>query len=343
MRIRLDPWPIDTLDAQLSLNAFGGDVIDIESHSWAPLPRKPIPESLHTVYVVDGKPRMEARLLVDQEGESVFGGYGAYVVGAVELDPHGRREAQLQRVRARRVLALCGDANGENARLVPRDPHTGELLYRIERAEGNAQHAPQQKLQSLMLREEQQLSHDFASQVPFNEDDDQEDLAVLTLQDGPVRPGFRGGAVVGCVKTMQTLYVSADRAYLLPDLKPGERSPILHFRYDNSGEARFTWYVRLCDAEFYQHPYAGVMRLEMHAGENAELPPIVRAIADLSGNLLCKLASKGFKDPRAPQNLIPTRALEQALGRAMGDPALVMRRIRAHIAQELGQPLGGVA
>ncbi|AFZ68913.1 DNA double-strand break repair nuclease NurA [Deinococcus peraridilitoris] len=343
MRIRLDPWPIDTLDPQMSLNAFKGDVIDIESNRWERLARRTIPQNLHTVYVVDGKPRMEARLLVENGAAPLFGGYGAYVVGAVELDPHGRREAQLQHVRASRILALCGDVKAEGARLIPRNPHTGELLYRVENAEGNTQSAPAQKIQSLMLREEQKLSHAFASQVPWSEDDDEEDLAALTLQDGPVRPGFGGGAVVGCVKTMQTLYVSADRAYLLSELRPGERSPILYFRYDGSGEARFTWYVRLCDAEFYQHPYAGVMRLEMHAGDNTELPNIVRAIADLSGDLLCKLASKAHKDPRAPQNLIPTRALEQAMGRAMGDASLVMRRIRAHIAQELGQPLGGVA
>ena len=337
MRIRLDPWPIDTLDAQMSLQPFKGDVIDIETNCWEVLPRRAIPDNLHTVYVVDGKPRMEARLLVDDGAEPVFGGYGAFVVGAVELDPHGRREAVLRDVRASRVLALCGTLQGDSVRLLPRNPHTGELLYRVESADGNTPTAPAQKIQSLMLQEEQRLSHGFSTQVPLDEDDDQEDLAVLTLQDGPLRPGNHGGAVVGCVKTLQTLYVSADRAYLLSELKPGQRSPILHFRYEGGSQARFTWYVRLCDAEFYQHPYAGVMRLEMHAPyESDYLPPVVQSIADLSGELLCRLASKGFKDPRAPQNLIPTRALEQAMGRAMGDAALVMRRIRAHIASELG-------
>ena len=342
MRIRLDPWPIDTQDAQLSLRAFQGDVIDIETPRWAAIAQKPIPQHLHTVYVVDGKPRMEARLLVEEDGENVFGGYGAYAVGAVELCPHGRRQATLHKVAARRVLALCGDLKGEELRLSPRNPHTGELLYAPHSVPGNQQSAPASALQTLMLRQEQELSHRYASQVPYDESEAQEALTVLTLQDGPVRPGFRGGAVVGCVKTMQTMYVSADRAYLLSELKPGERSPILHFRYENGDESRFTWYVRLCEAEFYQHPYAGVMRLEMHAGDNDTLPRIVRAIADLSGSLLCRLGSQAFKDPRAPQNLIPTRALELAMGRAMGDANLVLRRIRAHIKQEVGE-VGGVA
>ncbi|WP_027481970.1 DNA double-strand break repair nuclease NurA [Deinococcus pimensis] len=338
MRIRLDPWPIDTLDAQLSMQAFRGDVIDIETPRWAALPAGPVPAHLQTVYVVDGKPRMEARLLIDGDGgEPVFGGYGAYVVGAVDLCPHGSREAVLRDVQARRVLALCGDVGGAEAtRLLPRNPHSGELLYSVETAEGNDPTAPQRKLQSLMLAAEQRLSHGFSSQVPYDEDDDVETLAVLTLQDGPLRRGYRSGAVVGCVKTMQTMYVSADRAYLLSELRPGERSPILHFRYEGGSEARFTWYVRLCEAEFYQHPYAGVMRLEMHAPYESDfLPDMVRQVADLSGTLLCRLGSKGHKDPRAPQNLIPTRALEQAMGRAMGDTSIVMRRIRAHLQEAL--------
>jgi hypothetical protein len=351
MRIRLDPWPIDTFDAQLSMQAFRGDVIDIETPRWAALPARPIPDHLHTVHVVDGKPRMEARLLLDTDGgEPTFGGYGAFVVGAVELCPHGRREAVLKDVRARRVLALCGGSDvspDEPSRLLPRNPHSGELLYSIEPAEGNDPTAPQRKLQSLMLAAEQQLSHGLASQVPYDEDDDEETLAVLTLQDGPLRRGYRSGAVVGCVKTMQTMYVTPDRAYLLAELGPGERSPILHFRYEGGSEARFTWYVRLCKSEFYQHPYAGVMRLEMHAPYESDfLPEIVRTVADLSGTLLCRLGSKGHKDPRAPQNLIPTRALEQAMGRAMGDASIVMRRIRAHLQDQLDPGLtasGGVA
>ena len=80
------------------------------------------------------------------------------------------------------------------------------------------------------------------------------------------------------------------------------------------------------------------MRLEMYAPDEPDfLPPIVRAAANLSGSLLLKLASKNHKDPRAPQNLIPTAALEQAMNRSMGSPELVTRRIRAHIAQLYGR------
>ena len=53
-------------------------------------------------------------------------------------------------------------------------------------------------------------------------------------------------------------------------------------------------------------------------------------------------ASEPHKDARAPQNLIPTGALEQAMGRALGDARLVERRIRAHIVAEMGPLVAGV-
>lgn len=142
---------------------------------------------------------------------------------------------------------------------------------------------------------------------------------------------------MGYVKTMQTQYLPPDRVGLLSELKPGERTPIMHLTSQTGKTTRFIWYVRLCEAAFYQHPMSGVMRLEMYAPEEPDfLPPIVREVAGLSGTLLCRLASQAHKDPRAPQNLIPTAALEQAMTRAMGSADLVSRRLRAHIARELG-------
>lgn len=343
MRIRLDPWPVDTEGGQLGLQRFEGDLIDIETPRWAAVPARPIPARLHTVYVVDGRPRMEARVFVeDGEGEAGVGGFGAYVVGAVNLCPHGSRPAALAEVRARRLLAHAPGLRVDPCRLSPRDPHTGQLEYVPVAADSAEPLAPLHKLQQTMLAAEQALSHGLASRVPFDEGDDREALTALTLQDGTLRSRNLGGAVVGYVKTMQTQYLPPDRAGLLAHLRPGERTPILHMRYANGTYARFIWYVRLCEAAFYQHPMSGVMRLEMYAPDEPDfLPPIVRAVANLSGELLCRLASKAHKDPRAPQNLIPTAALEQAMTRAMGSADLVARRLRAHIARELGRPETG--
>ncbi|WP_102128224.1 DNA double-strand break repair nuclease NurA [Deinococcus planocerae] len=338
MRIRLDPWPVDIEGGQLGLQHFEGDLIDIETPRWAAVAAKPVPARLHTVYVVDGKRRMESRVFIEDEaGEAGMGGFGAYVVGAVRMCPHGSRQAELTDVKARRLLAHAPGLRVDPYRLSPRDPHTGTLQYTPIVTESADPLAPLHKLQQVMLAEEQNLSHGLASAVPFSEEDDREALTSLTIQDGSLRSKNLGGAVVGCVKTMQTQYLPADRASLLSELRPGERTPILHMKYANSPYTRFIWYVRLCEAAFYQHPMSGVMRLEMYAPDEPDfLPPIVREVANVSGNLLCRLASRAHKDPRAPQNLIPTAALESAMTRAMGSADLVTRRLRAHIARELG-------
>ncbi|UBV43896.1 DNA double-strand break repair nuclease NurA [Deinococcus taeanensis] len=341
MRIRLDPWPVDLEGGQLTLAPFQGDLIDIETPRWAAIPARPLPQGLRRVYVVDGKRRMESRVfLEDAHGSAGMGGFGAFVVGAVSLCPHGTRPAELLDVRAQRVLAHAPDLLVNPTQLSPRDPHTGQLLYTPVATEGSDPLAPLHRLQALMLNAEQDLSHAYASSVPFDETDDTEPLTALTLQDGTLRRGGAtlGGAVVGYVKTMQTQYLPPDRVGLLSGLKPGERTPILHMKSETGRSTRFTWYVRLCEAAFYQHPMSGVMRLEMYAPPEPDfLPRTVREVANLSGTLLCRLGSAPHKDPRAPQNLIPTAALEQAMTRAMGSADLITRRIRAHIAAAYGQ------
>ncbi|MEF2276926.1 DNA double-strand break repair nuclease NurA [Deinococcus sp. YIM 134068] len=339
MRIRLDPWPVDMEGGQLGLQRFEGDLIDIETPRWGAVAPRSIPARLHTVYVVDGKRRMESRVfLEDDEGEAGMGGFGAYVVGAVNLCPHGSRPAELENVRARRLLAHAPGLRVDPCLLSPRDPHTGQLQYTPIVAEGTDPLAPLHKLQQAMLSAEQELSHGLASAVPFDEGDDREALTALTLQDGTLRRRSNlGGAVVGYVKTMQTQYLPPDRVGLLSELKPGERTPIMHLTSKTGKTTRFIWYVRLCEAAFYQHPMSGVMRLEMYAPDDSDfLPPIVREVANVSGELLCRLASRAHKDPRAPQNLIPTAALESAMSRAMGSADLVTRRLRAHIAGQYG-------
>lgn len=345
MRIRLDPWPIDTQDGQLTLKPFEGLVFNAEMQDWRAIPTRGIPQRVREVFVVDGKPRMEARLLIDDEAGSMsLAGFGAYVVGAVRLCPHGSCQAELHGVKARRILAYNGRLDLEPTRLSPRNPHTGQLEYSPVTFTESSVEGAKAKVQALMLQAERELAGTLASAMPLDEDDPNALPETLVLQDGTVRVGERGRAIVGYVKTLHTDYLGAERSALLAGLKPTERTPILRFSLGDRGsgeggqEQRFTWYVRLADAPAYQHPFAGVMRLEMHAPEDVDfVPRAVRDIANLSGALLGRLGSQLHKDNRAPQNLIPTAALEQAMSRAMGSSELVARRIRQHLARELGE------
>ena len=58
--------------------------------------------------------------------------------------------------------------------------------------------------------------------------------------------------------------------------------------------------------------------------------------------MLPKYAARGFRDPRAPQQLMPIAFLESELGRRMGDLAIIRRRIQAYLRQERirQEPLG---
>jgi hypothetical protein len=59
---------------------------------------------------------------------------------------------------------------------------------------------------------------------------------------------------------------------------------------------------------------------------------LARRLADQSSILIPRFASHPYRDPRAPQNLTPVGALERELGRRMGDPSVIERRVRHFLA-----------
>ncbi|MFC6617710.1 hypothetical protein [Deinococcus radiophilus] len=159
MRIRLDPWPVDTQNAQLTLKPFAGRVYDVESPRWEAVAACPLPESLRQVLVVDGRPRMDARLLLeDDAGRLSVAGFGAYAVGAVDLCPHGHRQARFHGVDMQRVMAFGGDLQLSAERLSPRNPQTGELIYQPQSFSGTDILGAQAAIQKRMLDTERALA-----------------------------------------------------------------------------------------------------------------------------------------------------------------------------------------
>jgi hypothetical protein len=101
----------------------------------------------------------------------------------------------------------------------------------------------------------------------------------------------------------------------------GERSPVFRLGTAWGG---WSWYLRLPVA--VGAPWAGIVRVEC----SADLPvEAAIELADLSLVTLPRFASTPYKDPRAPQNLIPIAGLERRLRALLGDSRLLHRALTA--------------
>lgn len=341
MRISLDPWTSHLAQHQTPIEG-AVQVVDstIEQALWLACPAQPIPLSLEQVWVIDGTRRIEAQVLLsdDDEQTQAYGAFGSYAVGAVCLDPHGRRTASSQ-VQVERVLAVGAGLQLPDCILLPETPEQGILSYRCLSGRDNTPETPQQLIQAAMLRAEQQLSARLA--LGTLDIQSTQELPCLVLQDGPLRLAGQQGysdederLMVGYVKTFHARYLPPQQEALLNHLAVGERTPIFHFAYQHGVQARFSWYLRLAAAQAYQPSSSGVIRLEMYAPSQPDgIPAGVQQVANWSGSLMCLLASQAHKDPRAPQNLIPTGALERELRRQLGQTSLLSRRIRRYVLQ----------
>jgi hypothetical protein len=97
---------------------------------------------------------------------------------------------------------------------------------------------------------------------------------------------------------------------------------------------RTSWYLQL--PRISGVPWSGIVRFEC----SADLPVTeVTRLGDLTARLLLlppPLASVPYKDPRAPQNLVPIGGLEPELRRRLGDQHVLYRALRAAAAASPG-------
>ena len=143
----------------------------------------------------------------------------------------------------------------------------------------------------------------------------------LLVVDGPLRGRTHLARTVGYVKTHHKSYLPAPQAAVVAELAPGQRSPV--FAMGTSWERR-SWYLRLPGGS--SAPWSATVRLEC----SPDLPPDeVTALADLTCKVLPPLSSSPYKDPRAPQNLVPIGGLERQLRHRLGDTALLYRSLRS--------------
>ncbi len=272
------------------------------------------------IVFIDGCRRIDAPL-VGGDGNTVsYGVFGTIAVGAVVVD-RCVPQANCTQIKVRRVLGFGSAQEAELTHIPCPLGSKAELVYEpLKPSQSNSPDVRGLIVQNAMLAAEEQL---IAQQVGDYAD-------TLVIRDGRLSynsPQF----VLGYVKTMHKSYLSEKYAAWLWKLSPKQRSPIFLIKEKN--RPRFSWYLKSgnCQRPDQQgyHTLHGVVRLEI----SSEIPlETVQEIANQTTHLIPQYASHPSRDPRAPQNLTPVGALEQELGRQMGDAALIKRRVQNFLA-----------
>ncbi|MGH9246102.1 MAG: DNA double-strand break repair nuclease NurA [Acidimicrobiales bacterium] len=312
-RIAVDAWAPEygsgADEAALTPSDVPTDLaVEVREDEWAPRRPPATVAALADVVFVDGIRRIEAHAWVTgDDGQVSQGICAAYAAGAVRSN--GRAEVVTARVgRGLFTRPLAGVTALETR--VGRS----ELSYAFVPVASDQFERLSLALQDAMGRLEAAVADDTAAAAAG---------AGLVLVDGPLRERHRVAGAVGYVKRHEAGYGTPVVRDTIDRLLPGERTPVFlvgdRFR-------RFSWYVRLPGA-LGGHPFAGVVRCEL-APDDAPSSEVI-ARADQVAATLPRFASRPHKDPRAPQNLYPVAGLERALRRRLGDPALVLRALRA--------------
>ena len=141
----------------------------------------------------------------------------------------------------------------------------------------------------------------------------------LLMVEAPLRSRGALPRTLGYVKTQQKQYLPEPLIAVVTALKPGQRTPVFHI---GGVYQRMTWYLKLAAGS--GAPWAGVVRVEC----SSDLPADEAfRLADLSAVTIPRRASVPYKDPRAPQNLVPIAGLEKRLRQLLGDAKLLHRAL----------------
>jgi hypothetical protein len=302
-RIYLEPWGAD-YDAP--------NQIDEEPRALATLPDgepfgfvlPPAPEALNLAFI-DGIEQIEANL-AQVVGDRVVAGLAcAYAIGAVTICRNER--PKFEHLRYKRLVVWAAGATGG----IP-DVDGGWCWDEFSVPETDPK-APRKEMVRQRRQAEAALAHQLENDGWWVIADGSEGQLYIDRPDG------RSRHIVGCIKSHHVQLLPDEFAKQLPELKSGERTSV--FRTPSN---RYSVYLRLAERHPWQAPLSGVVRLEFAGSYPLDQ---VRRVADTFGALLPRYAGVLHVDPRAPQNLQPTGALERHLRRLLGDRALARRAI----------------
>jgi hypothetical protein len=320
--ITIDPWDPGyatslTADALAEMDASSVQVdldVEVPAARWRPVEPATAGPSAEGFLIADGVRRIEARVWVGDPsgGMPVPGIAASCAAGLVRCVPGG--QAELAGLEVSRSLFT---PSAHAADLV-----TWAGTYKAERAKGPTaeqlslalQHRLTELEVSLATRHRSESTGAHRSESTGAARDD------LLIVDGPLRGRAHLPRTIGYVKTHHAAYLGGDQASVLAGLRPGQRTPVFLM---STGWGRYSWYLRLPTPS--TAPWAGIARCE--AAPDLDVGAAVE-LADASALIIPALAGVDYKDPRAPQNLVPIGGLEKLLRHRLGDPGLLYRALR---------------
>ncbi|GAA4076720.1 hypothetical protein [Nonomuraea soli] len=301
----IDPWDpgyaaamsVEALTERGSTSAELELGVEAAPGDWSPVtPRGGAPE---TLLVADGVRRIDARVWVHGEPMPLPGIAASYAAGIVRCGPDG---ADLAEIEVRRSLISAA-------------PDTPEVKTR--HATFQPAQATDSSMESLSLALQRQVTQ-LELELSVRHRRDGSDLLLV---DGPLRGRTQLADTVGYIKTHHISYLPAPQSAVVGALASGQRTPVFLM---GTSWRRHAWYLRLPVTS--TAPWAGIARCE--AGADLSSEQVVR-LADAITLALLPLAGVPYKDPRAPQNLVPIGGLEKLLRHYLGDPQLMYRALRS--------------
>ena len=313
MKLFVDAWDpsygagVETGDFMSGAGASEARLeLDIERDPavWEPISPPPDVRAADVALLVDGVRRTDARVWVGS-GESdsdVHPGLAAsFAAGVVRCDLR-RATAEVITARVERAVFTPFTASAAIETSAGRYPVLAAKSGELPALSG----ALQQQLQAL-------------ESAVLAESRDESTADELLVADGPLRGRAGISRVLGYIKSHEKPYLKPPHSAVLTALRAGQRTPV--FKLD-TGWKQYTWYLRLPGPS--GAPWSNLARIEC----SVELPPQAAiALADLSMITLPRFAATAYKDPRAPQNLVPIAGLERRLRSMLGDGRLLHRAL----------------
>jgi hypothetical protein len=276
--------------------------VEVPAAEWAPIdpPRGLDPPDV--VFLVDGVRRNDAGLWTEEEDGTSYAGLAAsFAAGVVRCDL-GRGSAELADARVGRGLFTASPS--------AQALQTQMVRYEVHRVSGTGEAS---KLPAAVQPQLTALEIEISSIARGGAGDD------LLVVDGPLRNRRQLPRTIGYVKTQQKQYLPAALTAVVTALRPGRRTPVFHLGTVWGG---WSWYLRLPGGS--GAPWSGIVRVECSPDLT---PEQAIELAELSAVTLPRFASSAYKDPRAPQNLVPIAGLERRLRGMLGDARVLHRAL----------------